>query len=117
MCYVWFATGWISLALGVAGVPLPLLPTTPFLLLAAFAFAKSSPRFHAWLIDHPQLGPPIRDWEQRRAIGPRAKLAAMVALACSLTVSLAFGVDYRILAVQAVILLAVAAFILTRNSA
>lgn len=117
MRYVWLTIGWVSVVLGVAGIPLPLLPTTPFLLLAAFSFAKSSPRFHAWLLDHPKLGPQIKDWHDRRAIRPRAKLAAMAALIASFGISLALGFDSRILAVQAVALLGVAAFILTRNSA
>ncbi len=117
MRYVWLAIGWVSVALGIAGIPLPLLPTTPFLLLAAVAFAKSSPRFHAWLLSHPRLGPQILDWQQRGAIRPRAKIAAMVALAASFGISLAIGFDGRILAAQAIALVAVATFILTRNSA
>lgn len=117
MKYLWLAIGWVSVALGVAGLALPLLPTTPFLLLAAFCFGKSSPRFHAWLINHPTLGPGIRNWNERRAISPRAKLAAMIALLAALGVSLLIGVDQKILIVQLVVMAAVAAFILTRNSA
>lgn len=117
MRYFWLGLGWISVALGIAGIPLPLLPTTPFLLLAAFAFGKSSPRFHAWLVNHPRLGPGIRNWQERRAISPKAKVMAMVALLAALGISLATGVDRTILIVQVAVMVAVASFILTRNSA
>ena len=91
--------GWLSLILGVIGIFLPLLPTTPFLLLTATCFAKSSPRFHGWLMNHPKLGPPIRDWQQYRCIVPATKRLATVLIVLSFSVS-AFVVKYLILKVM-----------------
>ncbi|WP_285423323.1 YbaN family protein [Pseudomonas sp. efr-133-TYG-103a] len=69
--------GWLSVALGVVGIFLPVLPTTPFLLLAAACFARSSPRFYHWLVDHPRLGPWIRDYLQGNGIPLRGKVYAI----------------------------------------
>ena len=73
-------TGFVSVALGVLGIFLPLLPTTPFLLLAAACFARSSPRFYGWLISHPRLGPWIRDYLDGRGIPRKAKCWAIALL-------------------------------------
>ena len=62
---------------------MPLLPTTVFLIIAAWAFAKADPRWHAWLLDHPRFGPLLACWEKHRALPRRAKIAALVALAFS----------------------------------
>lgn len=114
---VWLTIGCLSLACGVAGVVLPLVPTTPFLLLAAFAFARSSERLHTWLVEHPRLGPPIAAWNAHGAISRRGKTAAIAAMLATFAISLAAGVGARVLAVQAVVLAMVALFILTRPSA
>lgn len=58
--YALLAIGWLSVVLGVIGIFVPVLPTTPFLLLAAACFARSSPRFYRWLVEHPRLGPWIK---------------------------------------------------------
>lgn len=86
MKYVYLTLGWVALGLAVLGVVLPLLPTTPFLLLAAACFDRGSPRFHAWLLDHRWFGPPIRDWRERGAIGGKAKALAIAMLLLSLAV-------------------------------
>lgn len=75
--------GWCCVALGVAGAFLPLLPTTVFMLIAAWAFAKSSPRLHHWLQTHPRFGPALACWERHRAMSRQAKIAALTTLALS----------------------------------
>lgn len=69
--------GVVSLALGVAGIFLPLLPTTPFLLLSAWLFVRSSPRLYDWLMSHPRLGEYIRNFREERAIPLRVKVISV----------------------------------------
>ena len=116
MRHLWLVLGFLSLGLGAAGAVLPLLPTTPFILLAAFCFGKSSPRFHAWLIGHRLFGPMIADWRERRAIRPRAKATAIGVMAATLAGSAIYGVNPTVLAIQAAALACSATYILTRNS-
>jgi uncharacterized protein len=111
---LWLLAGWASLILGLIGVVLPLLPTTPFILLAAFCFQKGSDRLHRWLTTHPRFGPLITNWRERGAIPRKAKRNAMIALVAVLGISWLVGVAGYIIAIQAVALTAVATFILTR---
>ena len=116
MRYVWALLGLLCLLLGVVGVILPLLPTVPFLLLAAFLFARSSERLHNWLLSHPRLGPPIEDWQARGAINPAAKRLATVSIVLVFGVSLALGLRPMIIGIQAITLGCVLLFIWTRPS-
>ena len=84
---LWIA-GSVSLALGLIGVVLPGLPTTPFILLAAACYAKASPRLHAWLLNHRWFGPMLRDWERDHSLTRRTKTVAVV----SMLVMVAFSV-------------------------
>ncbi|NUB45353.1 YbaN family protein [Fertoebacter nigrum] len=113
----WAFCGFAALALGLVGIFLPLLPTVPFLLLAAFCFARSSERMHLWLTTHPVLGPPIRDWQASGAISLRAKRLATASMAVVLVLSIVLGVRPLILSIQAVVLACAALFIWTRPSA
>lgn len=88
--HLYLAGGFTALALGSIGIVLPLLPTVPFVILAAFCFARSSPRLEAWLLDHNVFGHHIRNWRERRAITKRGKWSASVAFAVSVIVALIF---------------------------
>lgn len=74
--YFFLGSGIFFLVLGVVGIFLPLLPTTPFLLLTAYCFNRGSDTFHGWLMNHPILSPPIIDWQKHRAIRVRYKILA-----------------------------------------
>ena len=107
--------GWICVALGVVGIALPVLPTTPFLLVAAWAFARSSPRFRDWLVGHRTLGPYVNDWNEHGAIPTRAKVLAIAVMSAS-TLWL-FGWSELPVAVKLIAsacMLGAAVFILTR---
>lgn len=80
---VYGALGVASLVIGVVGAFFPLLPTVPFLILAAFCFSRSNPAWEKRLLDHPRYGPHILRWRERRAIGSRAKVLAVAMLAAS----------------------------------
>ncbi|QNH78892.1 YbaN family protein [Pseudomonas protegens] len=92
--YVLLAIGWLSVALGVIGIFLPVLPTTPFLLLAAACFARSSPRFYQWLVQHPRLGPWICNYLDGNGIPLKGKAYAIglmwlsIGLSCYLVPSI-----------------------------
>ena len=75
--YTLLAIGWLSVLLGVIGIFVPVLPTTPFLLLAAACFVRSSPRFYLWLVNHKHLGPWIRDYLEGNGIPLKGKVYAI----------------------------------------
>lgn len=83
---LWLAVAAACLGVGMAGVVLPLLPTTPFLLVAAYAASRSSSRLHAWLLGHRFFGETIRHWHEHRSVARRAKLAASGTMAASAAV-------------------------------
>jgi uncharacterized membrane protein YbaN (DUF454 family) len=110
-------SGFLSLAIGVVGIFVPLLPTTPFVLLAAFCFSKSSERLHHWLVHHPRLGPIISDWEQNGVIRLRIKIIAtltMVLLVSYPLLFMAFPILLKIIVVLSIV--GVLIFIWTRPS-
>lgn len=113
----YFVIGWLSLLLGVIGIVLPLLPTTPFVLLAAFCFSKSSKRFHLWLLNHKLFGAMVMDWEQHGVIKLQAKWMATISMVLMVSFSL-YLVAPSVLVVFSILVmvLAVLIFIWTRPS-
>jgi len=114
MRILWLSFGLLSVALAGIGVFLPLLPTVPFLLLAALCFARSSDSLHDWLINHAKFGPSIKSWQRSGAISKPAKQMASLSVLITFGVSLLLGLRWQILLVQAVALCGVMVFIWTR---
>jgi uncharacterized membrane protein YbaN (DUF454 family) len=103
-----FACGWTALGAGVVGIAVPLLPTVPFVLLAAACFLRSSERWHRWLVTHPVFGPHIADYLAGRGLRRRAKLLALATLWSSMLLSAflvvpIFAADVTMIAVAAAV--------------
>lgn len=107
---------YVSVGLAVIGVVLPLLPTTPFVLLAAFFASKGSPAFARWLEEHPSFGPAIRDWRRNRVIPIKAKVLACGMMTLSWGFLIVMGAAEMVLAVSGIFLAGVASYLLTRPS-
>lgn len=114
MRVLWGIAGLTSLGLGALGAVLPLLPTVPFLLLAAFCFSRSSQVLHDWLLDHAVFGPSIAHWREQGAISLPAKRLATLSVVLVFGLSVALGLETWILGVQALVLTCVMVFIWTR---
>ncbi len=82
---MWRGLGWIFVAIGGVGVFVPLLPTVPFMLLAAFCFERGSPELHQWIMQHKVFGPQLRAWREHRVIGVRAKVLSVSCITLSVT--------------------------------
>ncbi|MEP7273007.1 MAG: YbaN family protein [Acidobacteriota bacterium] len=87
---VYLAVGFTMVGLGVVGIPTPILPTTPFLLLAAYCFARSSPRWHEWLVSHRILGPYIAAFREKKGLTIGQKRRIAVAITFTLLVTALF---------------------------
>jgi uncharacterized membrane protein YbaN (DUF454 family) len=114
---VYFLVGWLFFALGATGILIPGLPTVPFMLVALWAFSRSSRRFHDWLYSHPLFGPPLQRWQDHRVIPMKAKLVAVTMM----TVSLAYmifvaEVSRWVLAITLLVMVSAAAYILSQPS-
>jgi len=85
--HVLLACGWIALGLAVVGIVLPVLPTVPFVLLAAACFLRGSERWHTWLVSHPVFGPHLSDYLAGLGLKPRTKVVALITLWASVLLS------------------------------
>ncbi len=101
--------GWLFVALGLIGVLLPILPTTPFMIIAAALFAKSSPRFHQILLNNSWFGEILKDWEERGVLSRRIKYRATILVAITFTISIALlyehlGLQLMLVAIALILL-------------
>ena len=96
--------GFLFVGLGIAGLLLPVLPGTPFFLLAAACFARASVRFYNWLLNHPVVGPTVREWQLHHSIPYRTKLWAIVLMSVALATSTIFFVEDRVVQALLVVL-------------
>jgi uncharacterized membrane protein YbaN (DUF454 family) len=115
--FLYFLLGCCFFCLGAVGTVVPGLPTTPFMLLALWAFSKSSQRLHDWLYSHPVFGPPLQQWRSHRVIPGKAKLLAVATMVASF-IYLAFFtvINAWIKVLIALVMLYGAAFILNKPS-
>lgn len=113
----YLALGYLSFALGFIGIFLPILPTTPFMIVALWAFSKGSKKMHNWLLNHPKFGKSLQAWEQHRIIPIKAKLTALLFISASATYILFFSNIPTYAAVMSVSTMACAiTYVLTRPS-
>lgn len=109
--------GWVSVGVGLVGVIVPGLPTTVFLIVALWAFSRSSEKFQLWLWNHPRLGPPLRAWHDYRVIPVGAKILATTMMAGSFFFVAFFVAESWVLpGVMAAVMVPVAAYLLSRAS-
>ena len=110
----WLIVGWVFTIIAMIGIPLPVLPTVPFLLVAAGAFARSSPALQQQILDHPTYGPPVRAWQERGVVGRIAKIWAISAMTGGVTIFWWVGMPDWVVAVQAATCIGVAIFLISR---
>lgn len=112
--FFWLGLAWVSLGLAMAGAVLPLLPTTPFLLLSAWAATKGSPRLALWLQQHPRFGPLLRAWREEGAIPRSAKVTGLALILFSWLTLFWLGADWRLLAVLGLLFVTGGTWLATR---
>ena len=115
--HLYLLLGFVFFGIGAAGVILPVLPTTPFMLLALWAFSNSSERFHNWLYTHPRFGPSLQNWQAHGFVSKRAKVSALTVMGISLTFLTMFSQAHWAVVFSACALMLIgASFLITRPS-
>ena len=115
MRYFWLGLGWTCVGLAMVGATMPVMPTVPFLLVAAWAFSKGSPQARAWLFRHEKFGPLLQAWCEHGAVPRAAKVASAVAMAVSYGIIVAVT-DFPVwvLVLKGLLFVAIAVFVATR---
>jgi hypothetical protein len=117
--FILVAVGTLCLGLGLIGIILPLLPTTPFLLLATACYARSSDRFYNGLMNNRIFGPPIKEWRDYRSVAKRTKFTSIIVVVISFGITIGFVLDKAlpkiILTVVALVLIAILLLLPTRE--
>jgi len=115
--WTYVGVGWVFTGLGIIGAFVPVMPTTPFLLVALWAFSKSSPRLQKWLLEHPRYGPTLRDWHEYGAIRSSIKVVSISAMAASVVMVYWMTDNIFAITLHATVVTLTALFILSRPSA
>lgn len=106
--------GLLMLGLGILGAFLPVMPTTIFLIMAAYFFARSSPKLYRWLIDHPKFGPAIQNWQRNRSVSRSGKISAAVGMGLGILVLLVVSKNLIVTIAGTLFILLCALYVLTR---
>lgn len=114
MKLLWNIVGGLALALGIIGIALPVMPTVPFLLVAAWAFSRSSPALRRRILEHPVYGPSVRAWQDHGAVSRRAKIWAVTAMSGGVLLSLWLGMPWWVVVTQSAICTVIAGYVVTR---
>ena len=114
---IYHIIGLLMIVLAIIGAILPIMPTVPFLLVASWCFARSSPRFHHWLHNHKVFGPPIKQWEEQGVISPFVKILAVGGMSVGFCSFLLIAKPVLWLTIcTAIVLILISVYILTRPS-
>ncbi len=117
MKYFYFTLGWLFFITGLIGAVLPVLPTTIFMILALWAFSKSSKKFHTWLYTHKIFGPPLQKWQEHKVIPVQAKILAVIMISSSMLFIYFFTViQIMYVILIEIIMLSVIIYILSKPS-
>ena len=111
---LWLLLAYGALALGLVGVLLPILPTTPFLLVAIWAGSHASNKFKWWLLRHKRFGPALRDWYRHKAIARRAKIQAAAAISFSWLIIIFIGSPTGVITFTGLLFIAIISYLLSR---